>query len=97
VTVVEVPGMANEKKFTQISPLWTDRGVVLFALDGIGRVWKLVEGQDHWERMPFSRLEESDETVKGRWTSTSRRPMEWLDGLQPGQPGPPLRPVSSSS
>jgi len=68
--------MASEKKFTQMTPVCTDQGIVLYALDGAGRVWKLVDGQDSWIGLPFGRREE--EAPKLKWTSTSRRPMEWL-------------------
>lgn len=68
--------MASEKKFTQITPVCTNQGIILFALDGAGRVWKLVDGQDSWIGLPSGRRE--DEAQKLRWTSTSRRPIEWL-------------------
>ncbi len=68
--------MANEKKFTQITPVYTNQGVVVYALDGAGRVWKLMEGQDAWIGLPFGRRE--DESPRPRWTSTSRRPIESL-------------------
>ncbi|MGH7390455.1 MAG: hypothetical protein ACREM3_13505 [Candidatus Rokuibacteriota bacterium] len=75
--------MASVRKFTQITPVSTNEGIVLYALDGNGRAWKLVEGQDHWIGLPFVRQEE--EAPKPRWTSTTRRPIEWLAE-------PPLRP-----
>jgi hypothetical protein len=72
--------MPSEKKFTQITPVCTGQGVVLYALDGAGRVWKLVDGQDSWIGLPFGRREE--DAPRLRWTSTSRRPIEWL--VEPG-------------
>jgi len=67
--------MASEKKFTQITSVSTSEGIVLFALDGAGRAWKLSEGEDRWVRLPFARQEEA---ARSRWTSTARRPLEWL-------------------
>ena len=68
--------MASEKKFTQITPVSTNQGIVLYALDGAGRVWKLADGQERWTGLPSGRQEE--EVPKLRWTSTARRPIESL-------------------
>jgi len=76
--------MASARRFTQITTIATEEGVVLYALDGVGRVWKHVDGQDCWVGLPGRRHDEA--APRPRWTSTARRPidslaeppMEWL-------------------
>jgi hypothetical protein len=68
-----------DRKFIQICTVVVDGRVVIYGLDGVGRVWRMVDGEDGWSQLPFRRQGEPEEAARSRWTSTSRRPLNWLD------------------
>jgi hypothetical protein len=68
-----------DRKFIQICPVVVGGRIVIYGLDGVGRVWRMVDGEEGWSQLPFRRQDEPEEAARSRWTSTSRRPLNWLD------------------
>ena len=44
-----------DRKFIQISTVVVNGRVVIYGLDGVGRVWKMVDGEESWAQLPFRR------------------------------------------